>query len=231
MSWHFSQALVVAYSAGNSLDGEQFTPLNGNPMPLAYLCSDRMTAFSKRSLSGMTFAPLTADLGRELLTWFLAAFPAKTSATQVSVKASAEKEAVCGEKWQGSFARFDPATLSLKMSQLSLIEDFKPSSETWPRWGWMRNGACFHLAPAVQHTHGKECSFWRTPTRDDAANRAMAVNNRGEPKLSAQFRLRTGKTMPPSFAEWIMRWVPGWTDLKPLEMDRMQQWLCLHGKH
>ena len=34
----------------------------------------------------------------------------------------------------------------------------------------------------------------------------------------------------PLFAEWMMGWPETWTELKPLEMDKYQQWLNWHGK-
>jgi hypothetical protein len=82
MSWLFSQALVAEYLAASCSDGEQCAPLNGSPMPLAYLPPDRMTDFSRLSQFGVTFAPLTVARGAEVLTWFLAGSPARTSAVQ-----------------------------------------------------------------------------------------------------------------------------------------------------
>ena len=82
MSWLFSQALVAEYSAGTCSDGELCAPLNGNPMPLAYLPPDRTKDFSRPSRFGATFRPLTEDLGAGLLTWFLAGSPVRTSAPQ-----------------------------------------------------------------------------------------------------------------------------------------------------
>lgn len=55
MSWHFSQALVEEYLVANSLGRKPFAPSKSSPTPQAYLSSDRMTAFSTRSLSGMIF--------------------------------------------------------------------------------------------------------------------------------------------------------------------------------
>jgi len=34
----------------------------------------------------------------------------------------------------------------------------------------------------------------------------------------------------PEFSEYLMGWPIGWTDLKPLAMDKFQSWLQLHGK-
>ncbi len=79
MSWLFSQVLVEEYLGGNSSDGEPSALLSGNPIPQAYCALDKMTGFSRLSRFGMTFAPLTANRGEELLTLYLAGFPAKTS--------------------------------------------------------------------------------------------------------------------------------------------------------
>jgi hypothetical protein len=33
----------------------------------------------------------------------------------------------------------------------------------------------------------------------------------------------------PDWVEWLMGWPIGWTNLKPLETDKFQQWLDSHG--
>ena len=38
-----------------------------------------------------------------------------------------------------------------------------------------------------------------------------------------------GGQLNPTWVEWLMGWPLGWTDLKPLEMDRFQKWLDAHG--
>ncbi len=38
-----------------------------------------------------------------------------------------------------------------------------------------------------------------------------------------------GGQLNPNWVEWLMGWPIGWTALEPLEMDRFQQWLELHG--
>jgi hypothetical protein len=40
----------------------------------------------------------------------------------------------------------------------------------------------------------------------------------------------TGLDYCPEFAEWAMGWPIGWTESKPLETDKFQQWLLSHGK-
>jgi hypothetical protein len=41
---------------------------------------------------------------------------------------------------------------------------------------------------------------------------------------------QAGGSLNPQWVEWLMGWPIGWTDLKPLETDKFQQWLNLHGK-
>jgi len=38
-----------------------------------------------------------------------------------------------------------------------------------------------------------------------------------------------GGQLNPMWVEWLMGWTIGWTDLKPLEMDKFQQWQHSHG--
>ena len=71
-------------------------------------CSpDRMTAFSRLSRFGMTFAPLTEDRGEELLTWYLAGFHVRTSSRQERERESTEERSGFGEKWRGLLAKYD----------------------------------------------------------------------------------------------------------------------------
>ena len=79
MSWLFSQALVEEYSEGICLAGEQSAQSSGKPTQQAYCAPDKMTAFSRLSRFGMTYKPLTENLGEELLTLYLEAFRAQTS--------------------------------------------------------------------------------------------------------------------------------------------------------
>jgi hypothetical protein len=82
MSWLFSQALVEEYLVDTSSDGEQFALLNGNLTQQAYCAPDKMTVFSRLFRFGMTYKPLTASRGEELLTLYRAGFHAKTSQPQ-----------------------------------------------------------------------------------------------------------------------------------------------------
>ena len=143
MSWHFSRALVEEYSAATCLDGVQSARLSANPTPHAFLCKDRMTAFSRLSRFGMTFVPLTENLGADLLTWFLAGSRARTSAALERAQASTANAPACGEKWRESSVRYDLDSSSWKIHRCLWEEDLPWSSVTLPRWGMTRSGVVY----------------------------------------------------------------------------------------
>ena len=187
MSWLFSRALGEAFLAGNCLDGEPSPLSSGESTPQAYCAPDKMTAFSRLSRFGMTFKPLTANHGADLLTWYLAASRARTSALPEKAQASPASDLECGPTWRGSLAKYDPASLSWKTVQLCLLGDSELSSVIWPRSGMTAAGECWELPMLEPITSGIDSGLWQTPVADDAVNRlAGKWNSRGEPKLSAQ---------------------------------------------
>ncbi len=227
MSWLFSRALVEEYSGESCSDGEPSAQSSGNHTPQAYLCSDKMMGFSRLSRFGMTFKLLTADLGEELLTWYLEGFPARTLVRQEKVRESTESDRACGEKWQGSFAKYDPDTHSLRTHQCSLLEDLTESCQTLPAWGLMRDGECWEQPTLALRIRGTESGLWPTPTAHNAKEtNAPSEAKRNEPTLAS----RVGGKLNPTWVEWLMGWPLEWTDLKPLETDKFQQWQQQHGE-
>lgn len=187
MSYIFSQALVAASSLGSFSDTGASAQSSGSPTHKPCLWHDRTMEHSRLSRFGMTCKPLTDDHGAALLTLLLEAFRAKTSASQETGPELTESEAECGTTWPASLAKYDRDTCSWKTAQLSLLGDLEEFSETWPRWGLMRNGECWERQTLVPRTSESASGLWQTPVADDAANRANGKwNSRGEPKLSAQ---------------------------------------------
>jgi hypothetical protein len=327
MSWLFSQVLVEEYLGDTSLDGEQSVQSSGNPIPQAYCAPDKMKAFSRLSQFGMTFAPLTDIHGEGLSMSSVVDFHVRTLVQQERGQVLTEKEVECGEKWRGSFVKYDQDSSLWRTHQCSLLGDLEPFSEIWPQWGLMRNGECWEqttLAQTIKGTEsGSEQNKWATPTtmdkmppksaqalhkeatqarpgRSKPANLRDQVSNMKNwptpatkgyghaaegmvgnliekiqqgvitkleaeqmlslPKLenhrtwkkkfptpqlsdykdrgnmsnpSIQRRAEKGKQMTlsmvahptsgqlnPMWVEWLMGWPLGWTDLKPLEMDK-----------
>jgi hypothetical protein len=325
MSWLYSQALVEEYLGDNFLDGEQSVQLNGNHTQLAYLPPDKMTDFSRISRFGMTFKPLTEDLGEELLKSFREDFRVKTYPLQEKEMDLTESDQECGDKWRGSFAKWDQSTSLWRTHQCSFLGDLEPFSETFPQWGLMRNGELWEQKTLVQTTKGTESGLWLTPTvmdglparKPEALERQYQNNRKGRtthstlreqvvyppPKVMfptpnawdgkrgprSEEHLRTKKaqvtlvtavaqmerenfptpcatdykgagqtgqlrdrldyavergatksktftapTAPggqlnPTWVEWLMGWTLGWTDLKPLAMDKYHSVPPQHG--
>jgi hypothetical protein len=114
------------------------------------------------------------------------------------------------------------------------------------------NGSmAFKLTDAVDATVGrsmpkmqknvekwKKFQMWPTPVCQDSRhaitrhldpNNDFWKSNLGEVVMSTEPVGITGR-LNPMWVEWLMGWPLGWTDLKPLEMDKFQQWCASHGK-
>jgi len=167
MSWLYSRALVEAFSAANCSDGEPCAQLNVMPTPHSFLRNDKTMDASMLSQSGLTFAVLTDDRGAELLMWYLAGFPAKTSAPREKAQELPASEADSGPKWRELSVRYDPATSSWKTHQCLFQEDLPESSVTLPKWGMMRDGVLSERTTLALPTSGTESGLWPTPTTQD----------------------------------------------------------------
>jgi len=255
MSWLFSRALVEEYLEDTSLDGEPSVQSNGTPMQLAYLPQDKMTEFSRLSRFGMTFRPLTESVGEELLMSYLEGFRAKTSALQEKEQDCQDKDLECGITWQGWLAKFDPNTSTLKTAQCSLFGEESESLKTLPRSGMTVSGMLWERQTLVRHINETESGFWPTPTVCGNYNRKGASSTSGDglatavakwatptahnaketnapserSRNTATLAAQAGGALNPTWVEWLMGWPLGWTDLKPLEMDKFQQWQHQHG--
>jgi hypothetical protein len=175
MSWLFSQALVEEYSAGTSLAGEPSAQLNVMPTPHKFWRNDRTMESSDLSQFGLTLKLLTAGPGEELLMSYLAAFRVRTSVALERVPESKASEADYGLKCGASFARYDRNTSSWRTPQSSLLEGLDVFSETWPRWGSMRNGASYLRQTSVPIISAKGSGFVPTPTATDYKSESMSL--------------------------------------------------------
>ncbi len=242
MSYIFSRALVEAYSEANCSASEPSAPSNSNPTPQAYCSPARMTDYSRLSRFGMTYAPLTDDRGAALLTWYLEASRARTSAFPEKEKDWKGQEADCGQKWRGSFAKFDRDSYSWKIPQTLPGWDLTVSSETWPKWGTMRNGVCWELMPLDYPIIAPDYGFLPT-MRACIAKHGLCWKRaeEGKPKGNLEDYLAylyvknggkrvRGMCVSASFAALMMGWPQKWTSLKPLAMGKYLLWRQLHSR-
>jgi len=188
-----------------------------------------------------------------------------------------ENEAECGEKWRGSFVKYSPDSCSWKTHQCSLLGGLDEFSETWPRWGLMRNGECWEQTqlehpikesvygftvptpvasdgttgsligkndnfyetktgmPRKVNQNGKDGSvglgrlvkMWPTPQASDNRDRGNMSNPSVQRRVAIGKQISLSQSVHPTsgqlnpmWTEWLMGWPIGWTDLKPLEMDK-----------
>lgn len=228
MSWHFSRALVAEYSESTCSDGKQSALLSANPTQQAFLCKDRMTAFSRLSRFGMTFAPLTENLGVDLLTWFLADSRVRTYQLLGMVPVSTASAPDCGEKWRESSVRYDLDSSSWKTAHCLLSEDLPWSSVILPKWGMAVDGALLVRTTPTLRTKETGYGFLPTPTASNTKAHHMRGADKGRPRKARSY----GAVGPlnPQFVEWLMGWPDKWTELKPLEMDKFREWQRQHSE-
>lgn len=166
MSWSYSPELVEEYLGANFSDTGLSALLNTTHTPDQYYWPDKQTEHSRISRFGMTCEPLTGIRGEELLTWYLAASHAKTSASPEVGPDWTAKGQGYGEKWLGLLGRYDPDSHSLKTVQLSLIEDLTGCCPTLPRWGLMLGGELYPQPIPALCTGENESGYWPTPNTE-----------------------------------------------------------------
>jgi hypothetical protein len=91
---------------------------------------------------------------------------------------------------------------------------------------------CGNLAEQVMYSGDIPCkdmkkpTMWGTPKAQDSRH---ALRDRGKGNLGEQVSgLHNGGKLNPLWTEWLMGWPIGWTDLKPLEMDKYH---CVQQQH
>ena len=239
MSWHFLQGQEEESWEGTSLDGAQPALLNLMPTPGVCCSPASGTGCCQDSQFGTTCEPSTATLGEGELMWSAEDSHAKTSALQAVATDSTESAAGFGWKWPGSFAKWHRSSCSWRTRQCSLIGDWDEFSETWPRWGLMRDGECLEQTPLAHRNTESEFGYWQTPTTRDGKGQSGKGNRikRGKNGRLHVANLcdqivdigRPDLVRSVKFRQWLMGWPEGWTSLEPLETDRFHAWRLAHG--
>ena len=212
---------------------------NSNPPP-AECCSPASgMECCPASQSGTTCEPSTASRGAGALTSCAEASRAKTYPAQGMAPGSTEREAVCGEKWRELLVRYDRASSSWKTHLCLWDEDLPWCSVTLPRWGMMRDGVCWERTIAVDLISATDAGSMPTPTATDYKRTPMKMeyatrpDSLGVPDDLAKWAVRQSglshARLVPDLWEWAMAWPEAWTESKPVEMAKFQQWLSSHG--
>ena len=211
MSYIYSQALVAASLPASCLDTEQSAPLNGSPTPKPCLWHDKTMEPSRLSRFGMMCKPLTDDHGAALLTSWQAGFRAKTSAPQEKGLGLTESAAECGTTWPASLAKLDPDMSSWKTHQHSLLGGLDEFSQTWPRWGLMRNGECWERATLAPRISEIASGLWPTPDAHMGTGGRVSATERTTRYAQGGLPLTTAvaqRTYPTATATAYKGWSP-----------------------
>ena len=217
MSWHYLRELE-----GESLEdicsgGELLQPLKSKITHAEFYCNGKLMDSYLDSLSGTTFVHSMANLGQEKSMSSQVDFPVRTCQQQEKEQDLMERDQDSGEKWQGSFAKYDQNTHSLRTHQCSLFEDSTEYCATLPKWGSMRTGECWELPMLELNIKETEFGLWPTPTTPSGGGNC---GGSGAYKNAIKNGTHIPHSINPNLYEWLMGWPIGWTDLKPLETGK-----------
>ena len=235
----YSQEPVEVSSQTYCWDTDPCALLKSNPIVERYYSNANRTESCHDSQSGTMSAPLTEPSGEEKSTSSQEDSLVPTSLHhQQCIGECLDLMAMpvgCGLKWQESLAKYDPVSHSWKTRQTSLFGGLEEFSETWPRWGIMHRGECWGLTRSAWITGETESGLLPTVTATDWKGGTVAIRkDRGDQRLDQwrdYVKIKYGLTYPhPTHSETRMGWPIGWSELKPLETPKFQQWLRLHGK-
>jgi len=259
MSWHYLRELEGESLQDICLDGEQLPPLKLKITHAVFYCKGKLMDSYLDSLSGTMFAPLTANLGEVESMSSVGVSLVRTSLPQEKAQELMENDQECGQKWHASFVKYDPDSSLWRTHQCSLLGDLDEFLETWPQWGLMRNGECWEQQTLEQTIRGTESGLLPTPNAfpcgpsKDYNPKAKSQSGRNLQSFVAKFptpvssdtshrknkyaqggtalSTKIGGQLNPTWVEWLMGWPLGWTDLKPLEMDKSLYARQPHGEH
>lgn len=184
-----------------------------------------MASCTTRQFSAISEHSLVTGTPSAIEAW-LTSLPPASRANRSALPENAPERmtrATCGPQPSSASAWYDRASHSWRTFQVSfLAATLEPFSETWPNAGMMRNGKCYPQPSLALPTYENESGLWPTPR---AFMHKDSCVDRGKGNLGEV----VGGPLNPPWVEWLMGWPLGWTDLKPLEMDKFRQWFEQHG--
>ena len=226
MSWHYLRVQEEESLQDICSGGELLQPLKSKTTHAEFYCNGKLMDSYLDSLSGTTFVHSMANLGQEKSMSSQEVSLVKTCLQQEKAQDLMENDQDSGEKWQGSFAKYDQNTHSLRTHQCSLFEDSTEYCAILPKWGLMLDGELWEQQTLVQSTREIESGLSPTPPPPDNWPTPTTPSGGGNCGGSGAYKnaIKNGTHIPhsinPNLYEWLMGWPIGWTDLKPLAMGK-----------
>lgn len=144
----------------------------------------------------------------------------------------------CGLRQLSRFASYDQGSHSWRMFQGCFIDSISDEfSGIWPKQGTMRDGVCWEARLSIQPAMGKDSGYslmrpiannWKGWTFIKISG--LVRKHHGDGNLMEQSARCFRKMITPESNEILMLWPKGWTDLKPLAMDRFHSWRQMHSE-
>ena len=168
--------------------------------------------------------------GREKLIWFVQVSLVNHTLRQGKGMAKKMKE-ISGQKQSGSYGKWDVNGRSWKTSRgfLPLTISVK-SSETWQKRGTMRNGLLYpppQSEPLIDEDVSGFSPEYPTAAASDVRKCLSSYVSLRNPEYIPE--LLDGGNLNPEWIEWLMGWPSGWSESKPLAMDKFQRWRQKHS--
>lgn len=241
MSYTYLRGQEVVSSEEYCWGTDQSVLLNLTAMPEKSCLQGKKMDACQDSQSGMMCQHLMEDHGEERLTFFAVVSRAKILAALEKEKGLKVKEAASGGRWHGLSMKYDRSTSLLKTHHCLFEEDLQVSSVILPKWGMMQDGVFLVRMTLEDTISGKDAGYWPTPLKEEGPGGkhkkltdAVAIAEGYKPRYYKEAGTEdraafTGKVNP-EWAEWLMGWPMGWTNvLQELEMDKFQLWQQQHG--
>ena len=169
MSWHFSQALVSAWSEAGCLTTKSSVQWSKTRSASKSLWLDRKTRASRRSLSGTTQEPSRAKIGVALSMSSVLDSHANPMPCAASKKAFT-MNGIFGQIPPESLAKYDHDSSSWR-TYLPLFNTWEPySPETWPEWATLLGTELFQQRKPTHLISEKGGGAWPTPTANTRPN-------------------------------------------------------------
>ncbi len=143
--------------------GELCVPLKSKITHAEFYCNGKLMDSYLDSLSGTTFVHSMGSHGEEKSMLSQEDSLAKICQPQEKAQDLMASDQDSGRKWQGSFAKYNPDTHSLRTPQCLLFEDSTEFCAILPKWGLMLDGELWEQQTLVQNTKGIESGLSLTP--------------------------------------------------------------------
>jgi hypothetical protein len=258
MSFIYSRALGEAFSQANCSGTDASALSSGSHMPKPCLWHDKTMEPSRLSRFGMMCRPLTEGRGEELLTGFRAKTYPQQAKVQESTESEAECGGIWPAslaKYDPATSSWKTAQYSLLGGLDEFLETWPRwglmlDGECWerqtlaPRTNESVSG--LWQTPVADDTSSRRTKYaqggtplslavrlWPTPTAGNHKSGGYLAEWGGSAARKVMAELVPQEEMfgplNPDWVEWLMGWPIGWTDLKPLETAKFQEWRRQHS--